>query len=99
MLGEKDCFTGVASTLARLGFSEDTISAQGRWSSACYERYVKMGQYLSFTNPPGIHIFIQAEHRSCLSREMWQKLWLELRRHPHLQSWSPDYMSICLSSP
>ena len=29
---------GVASTLARLGFSEETISAQGRWSSACYNR-------------------------------------------------------------
>ena len=35
---------GVAYTLARLGFSEDTIGAQGRWSSSCYERYVKLGR-------------------------------------------------------
>ena len=35
---------GVSTTLARLGFSEDTISAQGRWSSSCYQRYVKLGR-------------------------------------------------------
>ena len=29
---------GVASTLARLGFPEETIAAQGRWSSTCYNR-------------------------------------------------------------
>ena len=33
------CFrAGIASTLARMGFSEETIAAQGRWSSACYNR-------------------------------------------------------------
>ena len=35
---------GVASTLARLGFSETVIAAQGRWSSACYQRYLKLGR-------------------------------------------------------
>lgn len=35
---------GVATTLARLGFAEEVIAAQGRWSSACYQRYLKLGR-------------------------------------------------------
>ena len=35
---------GIASTLARLGFSEETIAAQGRWSSSCYLKYIKLGR-------------------------------------------------------
>ena len=40
---------GVSTTLARLGFSEETISAQGRWSSTCYQRYVKLGRASKMT--------------------------------------------------
>ena len=45
------CFrAGIASTLARMGFSEETIAAQGRWSSACYQRLNSVVNYRLFPN-------------------------------------------------
>ena len=50
-------FPGVATTLARLGFSEETISAQGRWSSACYNRSVNvMSPLISENGESGTHV-------------------------------------------
>lgn len=39
------CFrAGVASTMAKLGYSEDMIQLQGRWASQAYLRYCKLGR-------------------------------------------------------
>ena len=35
---------GVTSALARCGASDDLIRSQGRWNSAAYEAYIKLGR-------------------------------------------------------
>ena len=36
--------SGLVSTMARLGYSDEDIRRQGRWASTAFERYIKLGR-------------------------------------------------------
>ena len=52
---------GVSSVLAKNGFAEEIIKAQGRWASSCYQAYIKQGRGTQLVNQKKVANCLRSE--------------------------------------